>query len=806
MKDKYYIHLNKLAAFKNAINVFNLTIRAEDNGVPVKFTNRAVPITVYMEKNNAPVFTKQFYEVSIPESSPINMPVIRLKVTDPDLGKNALVTLEIVGGNEGGEFRINPDSGMLYTQKALDAEKTSFYTLTVTAIDQANLGVRKQSSAKVKINILDINDNDPVFDDDGVSIVSLNENELVGTFVTKVSARDNDSGENSYISYSIANLNDVPFDIDHFSGIIRTSAIIDYEVMPRSYKLRVRASDWGLPFRRQTEKEILVNIKNVNDNRPQFERVDCIGKIYRHAPVGTDVFTLSAIDFDVGDFITYRIISGNEDGCFNLDTTTGIITIACDLKSVRLSNRFLNVSSSDGTHFSDEMAIEIRLLGTHQYEMLKNVDENSYSSFECHETGVAKKLADTLATSERNNMGLNKEITDDEYTFMPSRYGQNLHNPEFIDFPTELKIKESLTLGETITWLKAKDRDLGYNGKLIFGISDGDFDSVFRIDPDSGELLLIGYLDRERQEEYILNITVCDLGQDSKCASKTLTVTIVDVNDNPPVFQKSLARFRLKEDVENQTKIFCLKATDADYGENALITYEIKTETHCFAVNSTNGCLYVNGKLNREQKEEHKLKIIAKDKGYPSLSAEAAITIFVDDVNDNAPIFGVQEIIFKVREDLPNGSVIAQVEANDFDAGKNGEILFYLKEDTLNRSLFKIDKESGIIRTNGYLDYETQQIHNLIVSAVDCGYPALTSDMQVVVEVIDVNENRYPPEFDDYVFIGKIKENKPKGTTVINISAKDQDEKGPDSEVEYFIYSGDGLGIFSVNDKGKNLE
>ncbi|XP_065362033.1 fat-like cadherin-related tumor suppressor homolog [Calliphora vicina] len=800
-KGEYYINLNKLSTFQKSKNIFNLTVRVEDNGIPMKFSYKFVPIIINVDKNNGPVFTKQFYEVSIPETSPPNMPVIRLKVTDPDFGRNALVTLEIVGGNEGGEFRINPDSGMLYTQKTLDAEKTSFYTLTVTAIDQANLGVRKQSSAKVKINILDINDNDPIFDDN-ISTIFLNENELAGTFVTKVSARDNDSGENSYISYSIANLNDVPFDIDHFSGVIRTSSVIDYEVMRRSYKLRVRASDWGLPFRRQTEKEIFIKINNVNDNRPQFERVNCMGKIFRHAPVGTDVFTLSAIDFDVGDYITYRLLSGNDDGCFNLDPTTGVITIGCDLKDVRSSHRFLNVSSTDGTHFSDEMIIEIRLLSNQQYEMLKNVDENGYSSFECHETGIAKKLADTLAASERNNMGFDKEINNDEYILMPSRYGQNLHNPEFINFPLELKINESLTLGETIIWFKAKDRDLGYNGKLIFGISEGDFDSVFRIDPDSGELLLIGYLDRERQDEYVLNITVCDLGQPSKCVSKMLTVNILDVNDNPPIFQKSLARFHLSEDVDNQTQIFCLKATDADFGINALITYEMKTETSNFALNSTTGCLFVNGKLDREQMEEHKVHIIAKDKGYPSLSSEAVISIIVDDINDNAPIFGVQEIIFKVREDLPKGSMIAQVEASDFDSGINGEIIFFLKDDTLNISLFKIDKQSGVIRTQAYLDYENQQVHNLIVCAVDRGTPALTSNMPVVVEIIDVNENRCAPEFDDFVFVGKIKENSPKGSVVMNISAKDQDEKGPNSEIEYFIQSGDGLGVFSVNDKG----
>lgn len=800
-KGEYYIHLNKLSNLNSPLKVFNLTIKVEDNGVPRKTSSKIIPIAIDVKKNTGPVFTKQFYEVSIPETSPPNMPVIRLKVTDPDLGKNALVFLEIVGGNEGGEFRINPDSGMLYTQKALDAEKTSFYTLTVSAIDQANLGTRKQSSAKVKINILDINDNDPIFDDN-ISTVLLNENELEGTFVAKVSAKDKDSGENSYISYSIANLKQVPFEIDHFSGVIRTTMLIDYETMGRSYKLRLRASDWGLPFRRQTEKEINIKINNINDNRPQFERTDCVGKILRFAPVGTDIFTLSAIDFDAGDYVTYRLLSGNEDGCFNLDPTTGVITIGCDLRDVKVSHRSLNVSSTDGTHFSDEMAIELDLLNSQDYETLKNDNSVSFSSFECHETGIAKRLADILATSERNNMDL--EIYNEEYVLMPSRYGQNLHTPEFINFPFELKINESLSLGETIIWFKARDRDLGYNGKLIFGISDGDFDSAFRVDPDSGELLLIGYLDRERQDEYVLNITVCDMGQPSKCVSKMLTVSILDVNDNQPVIQKSLARFHLKEDVDNRTLIFCLKASDADSGANGLITYEIKTETNDFFLNSSTGCLFVNGKLDREQIEEYELHIIVKDKGYPPLSADSFISITIEDVNDNAPIFGMQEIIFKAREDLPKGTLIAQIEATDFDVGLNSEILFFLKEEN-NSSIFKIDKHSGAIRTQTYLDYESQQIYNLVISAIDRGTPALTSNIPVVIEIIDVNENRYAPTFDDYVFTGSIRENMPKGSFVMNITAKDFDPKGPDSEIEYSIRGGDGIGIFTVNDKGKNL-
>ncbi|XP_039488125.1 fat-like cadherin-related tumor suppressor homolog isoform X2 [Drosophila santomea] len=798
-KDEYYIELNQFAHLSQQHFIYNITLRAEDLGTPRRFAYKSVPIQIKPESKNIPIFTQEIYEVSIPETAPINMPVIRLKVSDPDLGKNALVYLEIVGGNEGDEFRINPDSGMLYTAKQLDAEKKSSYTLTVSAIDQANVGSRKQSSAKVKISVQDMNDNDPIFENLN-KVISINENNLAGSFVVKLTAKDRDSGENSYISYSIANLNAVPFEIDHFSGIVKTTSLLDFETMKRNYELIVRASDWGLPYRRQTEIKLSIVVKDINDNRPQFERVNCYGKVTKSAPMGTEVFVTSAIDFDAGDIISYRLSDGNEDGCFNLDPTSGSLSISCDLKKTSLTNRILKVSATDGTHFSDDLIINVHLMPE---DLARDSSIlHGYGSFECRETGVGRRLAETLSLSEKNNVKSVSLSVFSDLSLTPSRYGQNVHRPEFVNFPQELSINESVQLGETVAWIEAKDRDLGYNGKLVFAILDGDYDSVFRIDPDRGELQIIGYLDRERQNEYVLNITVYDLGSPTKSTSKMLPITILDVNDNRPVIQKTLATFRLTESARIGTVVHCLHATDADSGINAQVTYALSVECSDFTVNATTGCIRLNKPLDREKQDNYALHITAKDGGNPVLSSEALVYVLVDDVNDNAPVFGVQEYIFKVREDLPRGTVLAVIEAVDEDIGPNAEIQFSLKEETQDKELFRIDKHTGAIRTQGYLDYENKQVHNLIVSAIDGGDPSLTSDMSIVIMIIDVNENRFAPEFDDFVYEGKIKENKPKGTFVMNVTARDMDTVDLNSKITYSITGGDGLGIFAVNDQG----
>ncbi|XP_040169864.1 fat-like cadherin-related tumor suppressor homolog isoform X5 [Anopheles arabiensis] len=805
---EYVIEVHRLLDRETAPAGYNLTLRAVDRGVPPKQSYLVTPVRLADINDNAPVFNREIYEVSVPETSPPNTPVIRLKVTDRDEGKNAKVFLEIVGGNEGGEFRVNPETGMLYTAVPLDAELKAFYTLTVSAIDQGNPGTRKQSSAKVKINVQDTNDNDPIFETANLTIY-VDENEPAGTSVTKVTARDKDLGENAYISYSIANLNDVPFDIDHFSGTVRTSKLLDYESMRREYVLRVRASDWGLPYRRQTEMQLVIKLRDVNDNRPQFERIDCLGRIPRYTPIGTEIFTLSALDFDYGSVVTYRLLSGFEDGCFNLDSVTGIISVGCDLNDVGVEQRELNVTATDGTHFADTARIQISLVRNRR-NLGANLKAEDGATFECRETGVAQRLTEIMAAAERNNMpgreaGASGGAADD-FAMMPSRYGENVHAPEFVDLPLEVKINESVPLGTTITWIKARDRDLGYNGKLVFGISGGDDDSVFRLDPDNGELKIIGYLDRERQDEYLLNITVYDLGKPQKSISKILPLTILDENDNVPKFEKSLASFRVTENAINGTIIFRVKATDADLGQNAKITYSLVTDTKDFRVDPETGVLTVVAPLDRERQEVYELKIRATDGGgdqnTPALYSDALVRVTVDDINDNAPEFAVQDLTVRIREDVPRGTVVTVVSAIDLDSGTSSEIVYSFGENGDGEGSFRIDKQSGTIRTARMLDFEERQVHSLIVKAIDRGTPSLSSETSVIVEVIDVNENRFAPQFEDYVLTGAIAENKPPGAQVMQVLAKDADLPGPDSRVTYSIKGGDGLGIFTIDNEG----
>ncbi len=286
---------------------YNLTLKAVDRGVPPRTSYKEVHVQLGDLNDHAPIFEKEIYEVRVNESVPVNTPILRLKVTDEDQGRNAKVSLNIVAGNRHDEFRINPKSGMLYINRPLDAETKSAYTLTVTALDHANTGMRKQSSAKIRVYVVDVNDNDPNFEDGLYTEIRFEENKPAGSKVYKVKASDADSGENGYLSFSIANLDEVPFEIDDFTGVIRSTKLLDYESDRRVYHLKIRTSDWGTPYRRQSELRLTIRLMDINDNRPQFERVSCVGQVDRTlATPGTQIFTLSAIDFDVGNIINYR--------------------------------------------------------------------------------------------------------------------------------------------------------------------------------------------------------------------------------------------------------------------------------------------------------------------------------------------------------------------------------------------------------------------------------------------------------------------------------------------------------------------
>ncbi len=462
---------------------YNLTLKAVDRGVPPRTAYKNLHVRLGDLNDHAPVFDREVYEVEARETAPPGTALARLKVSDADSGRNAAVRLNITAGNEDGRFRVNARSGVLYVAKELDAEERSSYTLTVSALDQANVGARRQSSAKVRVSVADVNDNDPTFGPDAEKTVHFEENQPAGARVARVEAADADSGDNGRISYSLANVNPVPFEIDHLTGVVTATRLLDYETDRREWRLVVRASDWGVPFRRQSELRLRVRLRDANDNRPQFERAGCVGRLPRDTPVGTEVIALSALDFDAGDSVSYRFVSGNADGCFGLDPSRGVVSVLCDLRTLPTRRRELNVTATDGQHFSDVTPLVINfgggssgassssssaVAGTSSSSGVFSAIGADESRFECRETGVARRMMEAISESQRNNN--QADFEDPAWSAAVaafgggrgrmSIFGGNIHRPEFdVGIPRMVAVNETAEKGTLL--LKVRLNELG---------------------------------------------------------------------------------------------------------------------------------------------------------------------------------------------------------------------------------------------------------------------------------------------------------------------------------------------------------
>ena len=185
-----------------------------------------------------------------------------------------------------------------------------------------------------------------------------------------------------------------------------------------------------------------VMVRDINDNRPQFERTACVGSVPSTLPQGSPVFRLSAVDLDSGDKIYYRTVSGNEDGCFSLDSSSGTLTAMCDLRTLAFRSRTINVTATDGQHFSDVTSVTIRIEDRGRAVM----SDFSDFDFKCVETNVAQHLADTIRLAAKNNVMLDDQTPPSRFQGMT-----NVHRPEFDGkFPRQLKVSEAASVGSLL--------------------------------------------------------------------------------------------------------------------------------------------------------------------------------------------------------------------------------------------------------------------------------------------------------------------------------------------------------------------
>uniref|UniRef100_A0A9J8BR52 FAT atypical cadherin 3a n=1 Tax=Cyprinus carpio carpio TaxID=630221 RepID=A0A9J8BR52_CYPCA len=755
----------------------NLSLQARDRGTPQKFS--AVHTVHLRLSRPAPAevtFQKDKYEVLLSEVAPPGTVVEAVKLQpEPDDAEYILTP-----STDSGFFSINTMTGVISTARWLTQLTQEVFELEVLEVD---------SDLRVKVRIIleDANDNAPSFAQQSYEVF-VNESVAVGTTVVVVTASDGDHGENGYITYSMASLTPLPFSVQQFTGAVTTTQELDFESSVERFSFVVRASDWGSPYRRESEVNVTVHLENVNDNKPLFEKVACVGVISRDFPVGEVITTMSAIDIDELELVKYKILSGNEQGYFDLNPDSGVMTLHHSLNTAAPKNSFsLKITATDGEHFSDAMFVNISVVQ----------GKSPPKSFSCTETRVAQRLAEKLLKKAKAS---SKPKMDEGFIDL---FSVNRQMPQFDkSFPTDITVREDVQVGTSVFEVKAFDGDTGFNGQLLYAIADGNTDSCFTIGILNGVISIFLPLDRERTDRYLLNITLYDLGQPQRSSWRLLTVYIADANDNAPQFlQDGGYQARIPENTPIGTEVIQVEATDKDQGLNGEIQYSLLTSTSQFGINSSSGIVYVAGQLDREFVPFFILKVEARDRA-ERVAQQFSVTtlkIYLEDVNDCPPAFIPSVVSARALEDLPVGTVIAWLDTQDPDLGLGGQVRYSLANDYDGR--FEVDKTSGAIRLTKELDFETQQFFNLTVRAKDKGRPvSLLSVSFVELEVVDVNENLYAPYFSNFAMNGSVKESVRIGTSVLQVSARD-DDTGRDGEVQYSIRDGSGLGRFTIDEE-----
>ena len=781
--DEYFIEVVKPLDREKFPNGFDLVLTAFDKGVPPR--NATVSLHVLIEDANdmTPAFNQSEYATTISELAPPHSSVMHVFAEDGDSGENGRVSYTLSGADSD-KLMIDQDTGLITTTKYLDYETKPRLEFEVRAFDAAAVESKKMATVKVIVNIEDANDNDPVFDQPSYS-VEVFEDSIPGTKVLTLTANDQDSGHNGQIQYTIINTESVPFAIDSETGEITAQTTLDRDSgLQEHILLKVRASDFGKPFRRESETYVHIRIKPYNDNKPVFEYSMCKIQVDEDAPVGTILATLSAVDIDVAPTspLGYSIqTAGNEDQTFKIDPTNGLLKTDKALQGGR-REFILYVLVTDPINGA-AVRLEIKIVSRQAAAGF-----SSYVKAQCQVSAEHAKAVEQI--KERGEFKPS-QASNDKAPPKPD----NINSPEFMPHKL-IDVSEDVAVGSTIAKLSANDKDQGFNGMVLYAIVSGNSRSSFKIDMYTGELCIASLLDREKITNYTLNITASDCGFPvTKTAFTIVNVNVLDVNDNSPFFENNSYEVSLPENITSGQTIVLLKAIDLDDGDNGRVGYQLVNDFGGkLRIDSKSGRLSVASPLDYEDCPQYVIEVQAFDNSKTSQRITSAQVILnLIDINDNAPIIVPKSFNVSIPEDIPVESVVAAVSAEDPDTGLGGEIEFSIVGISKK---FKIDPGSGVVRLRRQVDYEQEDVYNLTVMVRDKGTPALTSYANVIINILDVNENNVAPKFSGGDLLeATVYENQPVATFVMRLKASDDDSW----YIKYAIIDGTGVDKFRID-------
>ncbi|XP_077122307.1 protocadherin gamma-B1-like [Ranitomeya variabilis] len=386
---------------------------------------------------------------------------------------------------------------------------------------------------------------------------------------------------------------------------------------------------------------------------------------------------------------------------------------------------------------------------------------------------------DAVVENPFNNFKIRIEIQD-----------VNDNAPQFFNIKTVFQIIEFTDIGTKFVLRSAEDPDIGSNSVQTYKLSDNQYFTLTENIRTDGskypELVLQKPLDRETQDNHELILTALDAGNPIRSGTTLLRISVIDANDNAPIFTQDMYKVNLKENIPGNSTVIMINATDNDEGINAQITYSLlkisehNHHTGIFRINPNTGEIKTNGILDYEIRKNYELSVEAKDGG--GLVAHCKVLVEVIDINDNAPEISITSLSSPIPEDSAPGTMVALIEVHDQDSGDNADVDCIILED-VGFTLLSLDTYYRLVLKNA-IDREKVSSYNITIIAKDRGSPPLSSRKVLTLDVSDVNDN--PPIFSKSTYVAYVPENNLPGASIFSIQASDPDT-GDNARIIYSI-------------------
>ena len=700
------------------------------------------------------------YVFSISELAPKSTVVGSLDINIPD------VNFLIADGDPAGIFQIDFKTGVLFIQDSqhLDYEKVVSYKFSITGFIKNEIRVLE---AQVLINVTDENDHEPEFTENRYA-VSIEEYTSAFTSILKVTALDKDDGNNGKVSYVISNNIKIPFVVDD-DGILMLSEPALFPQMKSKYYVYITALDWGKPFRNEKEVTVEVNIQPVNSHAPVLKQQACNFVL---SDASSSLFTFTAIDQDFNDKVQYKMESIHAG--FTINSTSGVLSY---VPQPGHTETVIYISAYDGKHESKVSILNVKF----------SKEEGEKVCVDNEDFFLIKELVSKINIPFPSY----EKLSPTKSVYLPLEFketpGPTVNVLE--DVPVNFKIGLYST-------------NIDYCFMVLYSIESGNKDFNFRIDPFNGTLYVLRPLDRELADSHRLTIKASNFNGEFIMSS--LTVNVLDVNDNVPTFTNNgTYTVYVHEDWQIGRKIVTVEAIDLDLKTD--IEYSLVNPSRMFKIDSKTGEVSLLSSLSDEIYIEYFIQVQASERSLmQDNQGFALIHIIVSELINNPPVCLTDNQHISVPIDSPVGVIVGRMFGYDSDQGENGVLVYtisgtkqqnqfgdYIDSDIFS-NYFSMDKKSGLIQLIKTLPstFEKFEVNALLE---DGGKPSLKVACKMYATISEGFGNIKPVfTHTEIPLIVIVPENTPLASIVTEVYAKIPGRHIGEG-IKYVIIDGNGI-------------